>query len=52
MIAVPPDIFFQFFNESDKCEACGEKRPPCQLRRNVKNTITFKRKSSKEIYHV
>ena len=37
-------------NEVGRCELCGEKRPPCQLCSNMKNTSIFKSIHSNEIY--
>ena len=45
--ATLPDI-----NEVGRCEPCGEKRPPCQLCNNMKNTSTFKSKHSNDVYQI
>ena len=45
--AALPDI-----NEVGKWKPCGRKRPPCQFCCNMKNTSTFKRKRSNEVYEI
>ena len=35
-----------------RCEPCGGKIRPCQLCSDVKNTCTFKRKNSTEVYQI
>ena len=45
--AALPDI-----NEVGRCEPCGGNRPTCQLHINMKNTSTFKRKQSNEVYQI
>ena len=39
-------------NEAGRCKPCGEKRPPCQLHGNMKNTSTFKSKHLNEVYQI
>ena len=47
MTAALPDI-----NEVGRCKACGVKIPPCQLCNDMKNTSTFKRRHSNEVYQI
>ena len=42
----------QDINQVGRCEPCGEKRLPCQLCSDIKNTSTFKTKHSNEVYQI